>query len=96
MSFKPIGQQLSSVFAEWIENPDVQEPIVFAVWKRVVGEAVMKHSSPRAFSKGKLTIDVTDPAWGRVLEDMSPELAGKLNSALGKRIVRAIEWRLGG
>ena len=94
MSFKPIGLEMSSVLAEWVENPKVQEPIVFAVWKRVVGEAVAEHSSPRAFAKGVLLIDVFDPTWGRVLEEMSPDLLGKLNGALGKRVVRVIEWRL--
>ena len=93
MSFKPIGLELSSVLAQWVENPDVQEPIVFAVWKRVVGVAVTEHSSPRAFAKGVLVIDVIDPTWARVLEEMSPELLGKLNRALGKRVVRVIEWR---
>lgn len=93
MSFKPIGLELSSVLAEWIENPAVQEPIVFAVWRRVVGEAVTARSSPHAFSKGVLMVDVIDPAWGRELEGMSPEILGQLNRALGKRIVRTIEWR---
>ena len=94
MSFKPIGLELSSVLATWIENPAVQEPVVFAVWRRVVGEAVTERSSPRSFENGVLRIDVIDPTWGRVLEGMSPELLGKLNGALGKRLVRAIEWHL--
>ena len=70
-----------------------QQSIVFAVWRRVVGEAVTTHSSPRAFSKGVLTIDVLDPAWVSALEGMSAEILGKLNGALGKRVVRMIEWR---
>ncbi len=94
MGFKPIGFELSSVLAEWVENPDVQEPIVFAVWGRVVGEAVTARSSPRAFAKGVLVIDVIDPTWERALKGMSPEILGKLNGALGKRVVRVIEWRL--
>jgi len=94
MSFKPIGLELSSVLAEWVENPAAQESIVFAVWRRVVGKAVTTRSSPRAFSKGVLIIDVIDPTWGTVLEGMSPEILGKLNGALGKRVVRVIEWRL--
>ena len=94
MSFKPIGLELSSVLASCIENPAAQEPIVFAVWRRVVGEAVTARSNPRAFSKGVLIIDVFDPAWGNELEGMSSEILGKLNGALGKRVVRVIEWRL--
>ena len=94
MSFKPIGFELSSVLAEWVENPDLREPIVFAVWKRVMGEAVTAHSSPHAFAKGVLIIDVIDPTWGRVLKEMSPDLLRKLNGALGKRVVRVIDWRV--
>jgi predicted nucleic acid-binding Zn ribbon protein len=94
MSFKPIGLELSSVLAEWVENRAAQEPIVFAVWRRVVGEAVTTRSSPRAFSKGVLIIDVIDSTWGTALEGMTPEILGKLNGALGKRVVRVIEWRL--
>jgi predicted nucleic acid-binding Zn ribbon protein len=94
MSFKPIGREISSVLAAWVENPAAQESIVFAVWGRVVGEAVTTRSSPRAFSRGVLIMDVADPAWGKAFEDMSPEILGKLNDALGKRIVRGIEWRL--
>lgn len=93
MSFKPIGSEMSSVLAEWVDNPAAQQSIVFAVWRRVVGEAVTTHSSPRAFSKGVLTIDVLDPAWVSALEGMSAEILGKLNGALGKRVVRMIEWR---
>jgi len=94
MSFKPINLELSSVLAQWIKDPVAQESIVLAVWKRAVGEAVTQHSTPRALVDGVLVIEFIDPTWGRVLEEMTPDLLGRLNGALGKRIVRSIEWRL--
>lgn len=94
MGFKPISNELFSILAQWVDSPDAREGVVIATWQRVVGEAVTERSRPRALEGSKLVVDVADPAWGPVLEEMSADLLVRLNGALGKSVVRSIEWRL--
>jgi predicted nucleic acid-binding Zn ribbon protein len=93
MSFKPISRELSSVIAEWIDAPAAREAVVLAIWPRVVGDEVAQRSRPQALEGSKLVIEVIDPAWSRALEEMAADLLRRLNGALGKQIVRSIEWR---
>ena len=92
MSFKPVGDALYSLLAEWLENPGARQIVLQRTWERAVGEAVSDKTKPLAFDDGVLSVEVADSSWAPELEKMSAELIGKVNEALGKKWVRRIDW----
>jgi predicted nucleic acid-binding Zn ribbon protein len=68
---------------------------VFGQWEKAVGPAIALHAQPQAVRGKKLTLVVDSPAWMQQLSLLKPEILKKVNSTLGKDMIRDITLRLG-
>lgn len=75
-------------------NEELAAPLVFAAWKRAVGQDVENHTSPSYFSRGKLSVFVENKAWLVNLTDLSPTLIYNVNKMLGKKLVTFIDLKV--
>lgn len=62
------------------------------VWKRVVGEEIVKHTTGSALRDGELLVYVDSPAWANELSVMAEHLRGRLNEELGEGLVSSLRF----
>ena len=75
-----------------MENAElIREAVVFAAWRRVVGDALAEHAVPVKLDKTKLAVAVSNITWKRHLEDLCSQMIFKLNAALGSPLVTFID-----
>jgi predicted nucleic acid-binding Zn ribbon protein len=60
------------------------------VWEDAVGPAVAKEATPVAERDGELTLACAAAVWAQELDLMGPELAAKVNAALGDDAVSSV------
>jgi predicted nucleic acid-binding Zn ribbon protein len=65
------------------------------VWQQALGETIAEAGRPIAERDGVLTVVCADSVWAAELELMGPELALRLNAALGAEIVHRLRCRSG-
>jgi predicted nucleic acid-binding Zn ribbon protein len=63
---------------------------VLRVWQAAVGEVIAAQAEPTAERDGVLTVTCSSAVWAQELDLMGPELAGRINAALGAESVRAL------
>jgi predicted nucleic acid-binding Zn ribbon protein len=62
-------------------------------WPEAVGEVIAAQAHPSADRDGTVTVTCTSSVWAQELTLMGPDLAGRLNAALGAEIVRELRFR---
>ena len=77
----------SQGFTEKIEQADV-----IRMWPEIVGEQVASMTEAKRISKGLLTVKVADSAWRNELVYMRETLRRKINSRIGKDLVKDIKF----
>jgi len=87
-------KSLPAILAAAAESTEVAEAACQAAWKPAVGEALSVHARPMKFEDPVLTIAVADNVWQRQLELMRPQLLFRLNSVLGRPLVKLIQIRV--
>lgn len=70
----------------------VEEQIAFAIWRKVAGEAVIRHSSPRTLEGSILHIAVLDRTWKAQLEKLAPEYIARMARLSGTTLVTRLEF----
>jgi len=63
------------------------------VWPEAVGEVIAAQAHPSAERDGSVTVTCSSSVWAQELTLMGPELADRLNAALGAAIVRQLRCR---
>ena len=66
-----------------------------ACWAVVVGEAVAAAARPTAEHGGVLTVTCDASVWAAELQLMGPQLAARLNDALGSPLLAEVRCRTG-
>ncbi len=89
-----IFRSLPEVFKDIDGGEFANEAVVFAAWRKIVGESLGNHAVPFKLIKKKLFVAVTDNNWRRQIEDLSSQMIFKLNSALGSSLVTFIEFKI--
>jgi len=74
------------------DNEELRRPVVFAVWRRIAGEALSSHAVPLSLEGNRLTIAVADKNWQRNIEELAGEMIFKMNYIFGSPQVRRIEF----
>jgi predicted nucleic acid-binding Zn ribbon protein len=75
----------------------LQEAEVLQFWKDTVGEFIASHSAPSRLKDGILYVQVVQPAVHYELDRIwKPQILKKLKERFGTRVVRAIQFRVGG
>jgi predicted nucleic acid-binding Zn ribbon protein len=65
------------------------------VWKQALGARIAEAGTPISEHDGVLTVVCADSVWAAELELMGPELAERLNAAVGADTVRKLRCRTG-
>jgi len=73
---------------------EVEKAVVFSAWRRSAGAAVVARTEPVGFRNGTLIVAVCDRTWQRNLEELSPQLLGKINAAIDEIVVTFIEFNV--
>jgi predicted nucleic acid-binding Zn ribbon protein len=97
MSKKPVrlSKTLDSILKARGLGSRLSEYRVFGQWEKAVGPAIARHARPQAVRGNKLTLIVDSPAWMQQLSLLKPEILSKVNSTLGKDMIKDITLRLG-
>lgn len=90
----PIGQVLSGLLARLRPEAETGMLDVWKEWDGVVGEETARNARPAAFKGSILLVEVTSPAWIHHLQFLKADLITRLNSALGRRRVADIKFKV--
>ena len=75
------------------ENSDeVYSAACVAAWNHTAGDALRSNAVAIRYAQNRLTVAVADPIWQRQLQPMVHQLIYRLNSVLGRPLVRSIEF----
>lgn len=64
---------------------------VFARWDAIVGSDIAEHVEPTSLRDGVLRVRTDSPAWATEVAYLSREIAGRVNTALGRELVRELK-----
>jgi hypothetical protein len=85
-------KSLPAVLRAAENSEEVYRAACVAAWKHSVGEALRSNAVVLRYHDNRLTIAVVDAIWQRQLQPMVDQLIYRLNSVLGQRLIRAIEF----
>jgi hypothetical protein len=85
---------LPALLKEFDENEMVREAVVFAVWRKIIGEFLREKAVPFRLYQKHLIVAVESETWKKHLEHLSGQMIFKLNSALKQAAVTFIEFRI--
>jgi len=75
-------------------SPDVETVSgVFGAWPEIVGEQVARHASPVKLDRGRLYVDVDDPAWATHVKFLERDICTRVSQTTGT-LVSGIEVRV--
>jgi hypothetical protein len=75
-------------------SAEVAEAACFAAWKHAVGDALSTHAVPMKLENQTLIVAVADNIWQKQMEQIRPQLLFRLNTVLGRSLVKLIEVRI--
>ncbi|NOT47511.1 MAG: DUF721 domain-containing protein [Acidobacteria bacterium] len=91
---KGLLASLPTVLRRIGENGQAIEPLVFASFKRSVGEAFAGQVVPVRLENDRLIVAVSTETWRRNVADLGPAIVEKLNASVGSAIVRFVDFRV--
>ena len=95
-NFSHIGALINNVLNTYRnERPDSEMTRIWALWDETMGVTIAENARPAAFKGHLLVVQVTSSPWMQQLQFLKNELIQKLNSALGKELVRDIKFKIG-
>ncbi len=83
------------VFGLYRGTPEHEEWVIACLegaWPNLIGDRLATVCRPHRFGRGRLVIEVTDPAWNDALRAMRDQLCDKIRAATGGE-VRQIAFR---
>lgn len=89
-----VFKTLNSMLKDEGKDAELSEAIIFAAWRRVIGENLREQAVPFRVNKKNLIVAVASETWKHHLENLSGQMLFKLNGALGKVYVTFIEFRI--
>ena len=75
-------------------SEEVLEAACLGAWKHAVGETLSARARAESLRDQTLVVAVEDKVWQRQLEQMRDQFLFRLNKVLGKRVVKALEFRI--
>jgi predicted nucleic acid-binding Zn ribbon protein len=79
---EPIRSGLRSIMRDLMKAQPPEEVVVLA-WPLVCGKDVAARTRAAAFAEGRLTVEVSDPAWRTQLISFAPRYVGVFAELLG-------------
>lgn len=75
-------------------DPQVQEQIAFALWRKIAGDGLLPHSTPLALVDQTLRIAVSDRTWKIQLEKLAPEYIARMARLSGAPLVTRLDFEI--
>lgn len=72
-----------------VEHP-AETARLFSSWESIVGPGVAAKCRPVLLRAGELKLEAVSSGWASELRYLGPELARRINAALGKEVVRSV------
>jgi hypothetical protein len=91
---KSIFQTLPAMLRQEGKAEELNEALVFAAWRRIVGGELRQRAVPFRLFQKHLIVAVDDETWKKHLESLSGQMLFKLNATLGRPTVTFIEFRV--
>jgi len=76
-------------------RPDHEMTRIWDLWDETMGAAIAENARPAAFKDQLLIVHVISSPWMQQLQFLKKDIIQKLNSALGKNLVREIKFKIG-
>ena len=93
--FVHIGQVLSSVLKSCGRGGELELPRIWHMWPQVVDEVVAQNTRPAAIKDDLLLVHVSSSPWIHRLQFLKQDIIEKLNTAMGKAVVRDMTFKIG-
>jgi predicted nucleic acid-binding Zn ribbon protein len=90
---RPLARALEGVTATLAPATTLAQ--LQSCWREVVGEGVADESHPVSEHAGVVTLACSSAVWAQELQLMAPELAERVNEALGAERVAELRFRVG-
>jgi len=94
--FRRHPTQLCDLLQQYLRSEGLETPILqrrlLASWESVAGKMVARYTAEKSIRNQTLYIKITNPALRQDLSMMRSELLGKLNAAVGSRIITEIRF----
>jgi hypothetical protein len=87
-------RSLSSVVRAAGNSTEVAEAAVLAAWIHVAGDGIRPHAVARKLEGTTLVVEVRDAIWQQQLAIMQSQLIYRLNTILGRSLVKTVELRI--
>ena len=90
---RPLALALATLTARLEPASDIAA--IQAAWDELAGPAIAAHARPVAARSGVLEVACDEAVWAAELELMGPDLADRIEQALGRRAIVSVRCRTG-
>ncbi len=90
-------EDIKSIIKNITSDPIIKNKLeisnIFNHWEEIVGSEINKKSRPDKLTGGILFVSVINFTWANELSYMSEQLKEKINSYIGREIVKSIRFK---
>jgi len=73
----------------------IKECAILSFWNEAVGENIALHTRPVKVYDGRVTVLVESPSWTQELTFLKSGIMERLNSTIGKKVIKDIYFKIG-
>ena len=100
---KPLGATMKTWVKAASVGADLNKATLFGQWEQIVGPEISARAIPINLVDGELTVQAESTAWATQIRMMTPQILGKIATAIGPNAVKKIRaqgptgpsWRFG-
>lgn len=90
-------EDIGSIIRNITSDPKIKNKLeisnIFNHWGDIVGSEINKKSRPDKLARGILFVSVINFTWANELSLMSDQLKKKINSYIGRKVVKSIRFK---
>ena len=94
-NFVHIGSIIDDVLKSFRHASDAELIQVWRIWDDLVGDVIAQNAKPAAFKGDVLLVHVSSSPWVHQLQFLKGNIILKLNSALGKKMIKDLRFKIG-
>ena len=94
-NFVHIGNIINGVLKQYRTESDFELKAVWRLWDETVGDTIAHNAQPAAFKGNLLIVHVSSSTWIHQLQFLKKDVISRLNSALGKPLLKEIKFKVG-
>ncbi len=88
-----IGSVISAIIKDLSFEEKLETSKIFNKWPEIVGDEIGKKSKPKRLAGDTLYISVVSSTWANELSLMSGQLIEKINSFIGREVVKSLKFK---